>query len=1039
MAAEAETHLNLFVLNGSAVSVSDGHFSPNFNSLGVDGDVYSVQQASSDYIYILGTDATGNFFAKYQKSDGPGGEDVDQLWRIHGVDSDSYIGFCDEQSPVLSGNGAVTRYDEEDGSEVWTADPGGSVFGVSTLSSRNISIAIDGANTQIREFGHASGDIVNEIDTTGAPTSVTRDDDDQYVVYHSDGALRKYDRDGEILWTNDSAVTDSDTVWRDHNEHYYLGSGDTFGGSLAIVGNDGNTLERETFPFSNGASSDAMPKLVNGDIRVIYISDSPDIVSRDSNLNEDWSGDMGANGTPSDSRAMSTHPRFSSFPNTWGVEEEPPEPPSVVESLKASPVPSQSTPSEPFVTTFSQIESSQEYGQYDAEDGSIEMDSAGRLYKSLGFLIEQVDPESDSEFEWDQFISADDISLGEDGYLYAVEDDGTVEKLDAETGDSELWNTGTMPGAAPYRTVADDEGGAYVLGSADWNTEITFARVNPDDPDSGDGGTLWGVEELGEPDGDYVSAPIRTNGSQDVTLVFDDEIRRYDGVNGSLIESQSLPSGHEGRRFIVNDDSETIYFVLNSGFSGGTRIGAFTWDGGIQWDIETSLQASAIDVDGDGVLHVPSADTGDVHEYDTTDGSYFGTGTPTGQRDELAFTTFPSFPHQPDGWTSDMLDMVGATIVPPTSTTSTLEPTLNVGQLLAALQTPVSGALASPTSTASSTPSARVSTMGAQSTLPRPSIRVGMDAIPAKNSGTIPSAVSQGSVSADVTTASPGTHSLSSTSSTAMGANTHSKSPSTIATHSTSTATPSVDSDVGGIVTPHVPVSAGIKTVQSYTTNVVGSLLDPVGFTQTNAISGRTPLALSLPEISTLRRTPVGAVQATAIHGTTQVSATAGAQLDPLDLATIETLSHSPGVSALASTVGSGVTSNVILKLPFVGEEVAAVVGPAVIDGAPMTTGVETLAMGSGYLTSTSTGSPDTSATTQVNTTIDSVGVNGAPSDIEGVSGVDTTSNTVLATHSLSTIIEIEPRFETPGAVSNSAEFRVYQNKMDVTTKQGDK
>ncbi|MDB2226514.1 hypothetical protein PM023_18100, partial [Halorubrum ezzemoulense] len=111
------------------------------------------------------------------------------------------------------------------------------------------------------------------------------------------------------------------TVWRDHNSHYYLGIGSVFGGSLAIVGDDGVTIESNSFPFSNGASSDVMPRLVTGNLRAVYFDDSGSIVSRNSDLNEEYTGDMGSNGVPDGSRQMSIHPRFSSFPKTWGVVE----------------------------------------------------------------------------------------------------------------------------------------------------------------------------------------------------------------------------------------------------------------------------------------------------------------------------------------------------------------------------------------------------------------------------------------------------------------------------------------------------------------------------------------------------------------------------------------------------------------------------------------------------------------------------------------------------------------------------------------------
>jgi len=335
MSAEKETHLKLYILSGNVYSVSNGYFSPDLADLGVDGSASSVQQATSDYIYVLGEDDTGSFFAKYKKIDGTDDENVEQSWRIHGVDPDAYIGFCDTQDPVLASSGALTRYDSDTASEIWTVDPGESVSGVATLSSRDIAVAVDSPETQIREFERTSGDLVNEISTVSQPTSVTRDDENQYVVYHDDGVLRKYDRDGGTLWNN-SSVGDSNTVWRDHNSHYYLGSGNVFGGSLAIVGDDGVTIESNSFPFSNGASSDAMPRLVNGNIRVVYFDDSGTIVSRNSNLNEEYTGDMGANGVPDGSRQMSIHPRFSSFPKTWGVVEEPPEPPAVVKSATAS-------------------------------------------------------------------------------------------------------------------------------------------------------------------------------------------------------------------------------------------------------------------------------------------------------------------------------------------------------------------------------------------------------------------------------------------------------------------------------------------------------------------------------------------------------------------------------------------------------------------------------------------------------------------------------------------------------------------------------
>ena len=525
-------------------------------------------------------------------------------------------------------------------------------------------------------------------------------------------------------------------------------------------------------------------------------------------------------------------------------------------SATVAPTSSTVAPSQASVTTFSQVESSQDYGQFHAGNASVEIDSDGSYYLAQGFEIRKL-REGEQYAEWSEFFDGDDISLGKDGYVYMAEDGGTARKFDTESGAPAYWDTGSLPGSGPYRAVADDNGGVYLLSSRDFTDEVVFARFNPDDPDSEDGGTLWGVEGLGVAD-DAVSPPIRTNDSQDVTLIFDDEIRLYDGKNGSQIDSASLPDGTTAARFLTSDDSETIYFFLSASH-GDSILGAFTWGGGIQWDIETTVRANGLDIDDDGVIHVSSYDTGDVHEYDASDGTYIGLGGEGTRPDVIGFGTFPDYPHQSDAWETDKLDVVGAAPTPPTSTMLTLQPEGGAGRGVGASQATVSATTVNPVSASSASSVAEKAVTRAFTAIPRTSILAGLDPTQTASSSTNPTASSQ-------ITASVETEAVSIVSQDALafrkaiaGATPHASSPSIVDTSSTSQSTASVDTDIGVSVTSPLPTSSGMASVQSTPALAAGVPLSTTGSAKAHAVSSRTPFGLASYESSAIIGTSIDA------------------------------------------------------------------------------------------------------------------------------------------------------------------------------------
>ncbi|NGM69185.1 hypothetical protein G6M89_09225 [Natronolimnobius sp. AArcel1] len=356
--AEKETHLTIAIHGDTVYHWEEGPFGAESTSLGMDGDVASVQQAESDFVYAAGEDDSGDFLAKYEKTEGIDEPDLDELWRIHGVEGDAHIGFCDTADPVLATDGSLSRYSADDGSHQWTVDPGSSVNGVATSKSRNVIVAVGDA---IKEFEDSGGSLVNEISTVDTPSSVTRDDEDNYVVYHSDGILRKYDRDGDVLWENDS-VTDGERAWRDDQARYYIGSHDTFGGPAAIVDDNGEEEAYESWPFSSGCSTDFMPKLHNGENRGVLVDDDNDIKSLDDSMSTQWEDDVGAIGSPYGIQTWSTHPRFCAFAETWGVEEEVPDDGGEVVG-SANVVTSTSGFTDPDVTAISSSEATYTSGQ----------------------------------------------------------------------------------------------------------------------------------------------------------------------------------------------------------------------------------------------------------------------------------------------------------------------------------------------------------------------------------------------------------------------------------------------------------------------------------------------------------------------------------------------------------------------------------------------------------------------------------------------------------------------------------------------------
>ncbi|MCU4754249.1 PQQ-binding-like beta-propeller repeat protein [Halobacteria archaeon AArc-curdl1] len=200
--------------------------------------IYTIYQTPT-YLYIAGHDGTQKYLRQYEKVDN--GNEL--RWESHSRDGNQLIPLPNEDiieaDPQVGDN--VRRFSSEDGSVIWelAPDEDGNITDVTVLSNSNVLVAYDGSSGAIVEYDWEDGSVINTLEVESVIRTISRDDNDNYVIGESFDTIRKRTPDGDIIWEVEPIGSSPEFCARTDEVYVITYNSDNY---VSIIDEDGNIV-----------------------------------------------------------------------------------------------------------------------------------------------------------------------------------------------------------------------------------------------------------------------------------------------------------------------------------------------------------------------------------------------------------------------------------------------------------------------------------------------------------------------------------------------------------------------------------------------------------------------------------------------------------------------------------------------------------------------------------------------------------------------------------------------------------------------------